>query len=104
MSNRQHGEQAITFVKTLPESEPPEDGILCQEVIRALLHRIHWLDEQEPCEANAEIRRCLRRAFVLFEVRAFQRTLEKSYRKTGRLPEQMPVGNNGHVFDPEEAQ
>lgn len=70
------GEQTITFVRRIPESEAHE-GTLCQELLRVLIDRVHYLDRQVPHVVNVKIRENLRECLVLFEQRAAQRKMEK---------------------------
>ena len=98
LCNKISGEQELVFFKDLPESEPGHDGVLCQEVVRVLLDRVHQLHIQDPCHENVEIVQRLRDILVLFETRAVRRMLEKSYKVTGMHVEQLPRYENGHVF------
>jgi len=52
-------------------------GVLCQEVLRALILRVLFLFEQEPCDETRDIIWHLRQALFLFEVRAYRRKAEK---------------------------
>lgn len=89
----------LRFFRDLPEDGCGHDGVLCQEVLRVLLDRVHCLHVQDPCHENVEVVRHLRGALVQFEQRAARRTLEKSYRRTGLHVEELSVRGNGHVFD-----
>lgn len=93
-------EQILTFVKTLPQGDlNNHDGVLCQEVIRALIDRVLDLNTQVPCHENIEIIEQLRNVLLKFETRAFTRTISKSYAKCGLHIEQLPTKANGHFFD-----
>lgn len=92
--------QRLTFVKTLPEGDPCHDGVLNQEVIRALICRLLELYRQKPHPLTHELIELERRALLLHEVRAFEETVKKSYVKTGLTIEQLPVMKNGHLYDP----
>lgn len=101
LKNKSGTEQILTFIKSLPENDiSNHDGVLCQEVLRALIDRVLDLNNQVPCSANIDIISHLRECLILFETRAFQRTLEKAYAKTGLNIEQLPTLKNGHIFDP----
>lgn len=92
-------EHVLTFVKSLPEGDPTNhDGVMCQEVDRALLSRELELFSQWPCHETTEIIILRRQILSLYEQRAFRHTLDKSYRKCGLHIEQLPVHENGHVF------
>ena len=100
LANKHAGEQTLLFFKDLPVGDlNNHDGVLCQEVLRALIDRVNFLQTTLPCHENVEIATKLRECLVLFETRAARRTLEKSYAKTGLNIEQLPVHENGHVFD-----
>lgn len=93
-------EQVLTFVKSLPDGAASNhDGVLCQEVLRALIDRVLDLNAQKPCHENIEIINNLRETLLLFEQRAFRNTLNKSYAKIGKHIEQLPTKSNGHLFD-----
>ena len=93
-------EQVLTFVKTLPDGDSDNhDGVLCQEVLRALIDRVFDLNRQAPCHENIEIVNHLRASLCLFEQRAFRRTLDKSYALAGLHVEELPVKPNGHIYD-----
>lgn len=99
LANKLKGKQTLTFFKDLPHSEDGHDGVLCQEVIRALTDRVLGLWAQKPCQESTEIIQKLREILILFEVRAAKGTLEKSYSKVGMHVECLPVHSNGHIFD-----
>lgn len=77
------GEQIIRFVRRRDASadklaeEAWEEGILCQELFRVLIHRIQYLDSEAPHPVNVEATLALRKALTGFEARAAQRTIEK---------------------------
>lgn len=98
LSNKGSGTQTLTFFKDLPSNIPGHDGLLCQEVLRALIDRVLELFSEVPCAETAEILQHLRAAFVLFESRAARRLLEKSYAKSGQHVEQLPTDERGHVL------
>lgn len=98
LQNKHSGVQRLQFFKDLPETEAEVDGVLCQEVMRALIDRYLRLFEQAPCVETTEIILKLRECLTLAEKRAFAHTLDKSYRKSGQNIEQVPVQANGHIF------
>jgi hypothetical protein len=99
LENKHEGVQRLVFFKDLPADSAWHDGVLCQEVLRALIDRMLDLWAQRPCHESTEIIQKLRECLVLFETRAARGTLEKSYAKVGQHVEQLPVKANGHVFD-----
>ena len=99
LENKHSGVQRIVFFKDLPHSVDGHDGVLTQEVIRAVLDRMLELFAQKPCSETWKIIKKLRECLILFETRAARGTLEKSYAKVGLHIEQLPTKANGHVFD-----
>lgn len=70
--------QIITFMKRVGSGYPgnrgePHAGTNCQELIRILIDRVKYLDNQIPHEQNQRILRGLRRALAGFELRAAER-------------------------------
>lgn len=67
----------LTFVKREGEGYPfnagHHPGTNCQEVIRALIDRVKYLQEQIPCEENQQIINNLRSCLWEFERRAAKR-------------------------------
>lgn len=53
------------------------DGTTNQEVLRALISRVQFLDKQKHHPNNDEIIKCLRKALILHEQRHLDRLLEK---------------------------
>lgn len=74
-----------------------QQGTNCQEVIRALINRVEFLDNQKPWEGNKVILQHLRETLALFEARAIIRKVDK-----GLLIESLPVGSDGHLIIKEE--
>lgn len=77
------GTQLITFVRRrgddaqlLPERDR-HAGILCQELLRVLVDRVRFLNDEDPCVEDTEIIHHLRDSLRLFESRAARRTIEK---------------------------
>jgi hypothetical protein len=69
-------------------------GPSCQEVLRAVIDRVKFLDGQVPWEGNKEIIKHLRLAIALFEGRALIRKVEK-----GELEiESLPTALDGHLI------
>lgn len=68
-------------------------GPNCQEVIRALIDRVNYLDSEKPWEGNEAIVMHLRSALALFESRAILRKIER-----GELDiENVMLGKDGHI-------
>lgn len=68
-------EQELRFVKRVgakfPGNEPPAyEGVTMQEVVRALLDRLLYVDHQDPCPENAMVFSMLRSVLWLLESRA----------------------------------
>jgi hypothetical protein len=60
--------------KGYPGNKPPANsGTNCQEVLRALIKRVVYLNGQGSCPQNIRIIECLRTSLYLFEYRAAQR-------------------------------
>lgn len=77
------GDQQIRFVrrrgrdgKLLAERDS-SPGILCQELLRVLIDRVCYLNDEDPCSEDVAIIQGLRNALRLFEARAARRTIEK---------------------------
>lgn len=70
------------------------EGVTNQEVLRALIERIKFLNSQIPWELNKDIIYHLRMALVLHEARALIRKVEKEE----LWPEKLPVGKDGHFM------
>lgn len=85
--------ESLTFVKR--DYDPANNlnylqnhgGTTNQEVLRALIDRVKYLDTQLPCAENKEIIYHLRMALILHEARALKRKVEKG----SLLPEKVPT-------------
>lgn len=66
--------QSIQFVKREGEKFPfnccSYPGTNCQEVLRVLIDRTEYLQNQQPCAETEAIIASLRNALLLFEIRA----------------------------------
>src|SRR5262245_26997718 len=87
------GHTMLQFVQREPHHEPKE-GVINQEVLRALIDRVQVLDSERPWEGNQAILYHLRIALVLHEVRAMMRKVEKDELQ----PELVSVGDDGHFI------
>lgn len=71
------GVQELIFMKREGEKFPlnrgNHPGTNCQEVIRALINRVQYLQRQIPCAENLIILNSLRTALFAFESRAARR-------------------------------
>jgi hypothetical protein len=69
--------QALVFMKREGPAYPfnlgHHSGTNCQEVIRALIERVKYLQHQVACDENETIIQLLRQSLRLFEYRAAQR-------------------------------
>lgn len=70
------------------------EGTNNQEVLRALIERLKFLNFQMHCDLNKDIMYHLRMALVLHEARALIRKVEKGE----LIPEKLPVGKDGHFM------
>ena len=85
------GKTHLQFVSREPLHDPRE-GVINQEVLRALIDRVECLNEEVPWAGNADILHHLRMALVLHEARALVRHVQK-----GELrPETLVTGADGH--------
>lgn len=83
--------EELRFVKRTGNELWP--GTINQEVIRALIDRVIFLDNQVPWSKNDEILYHLRMALVLHETRALERKVEKGE----LLPENVKLNSDdGH--------
>lgn len=85
----------LQFVQRAPHHEPKE-GVQCQEVLRALIHRVKILNSELSWTGNKEIIFHLRAALLLFETRALFRHLDKDEIE----PEKFKTGDDGHFAYP----
>ena len=76
-NNKSPGHTILTFFKDEEINGEGFNGTINQEVLRALIDRIKFLDSQKPHPVNDEIINCLRKAIVLHEQRHLDRLLEK---------------------------
>jgi hypothetical protein len=69
--------QVLVFMKREGKGYPfnvgHHSGTNCQEVIRALIERVKYLQQQVACDQNEQIIQLLRQSLRLFEDRAAQR-------------------------------
>ncbi len=70
-------EQNLVFVKRkgpgFPGNKNKYPGTTCQSVLRALVDRVQYLDNQIPCRENKAILNNLKESIWLFEKRAADR-------------------------------
>lgn len=86
--------QTLQFVQRRRHNPelPDMEGVTNQEVCRALIARMQFLDKQAPSDINKDIIHHLRMVIILHEVRALIRKVEK-----GELhPEHILQGDDGH--------
>ena len=112
-----HGPRSyIQFNKSQRIHENGRHGVTCQEVLRVLIDRVKYLQEQLPCEENKYIIANLRSAIYYFELRADRRKQQKVNRTTKEHEsyswgggkerryfdieniELAPVGEDGHLL------
>ncbi len=90
--------QRISFVKRRVPADPGRvdlrDGTNCQELLKVLINRVLFLDQEARHPMNRVLLLCLRRALVLFETRALERKVEKHT----LLPETLDYSSHdGHL-------
>lgn len=85
------GKTRLQFVQRLP-FHAKKEGVLTQEVLRALIDRVQVLDKETPWEGNEEILYHLRMALALHEARALTRKVFKKELN----PEHVTLGPDGH--------
>lgn len=81
----------LQFVSRAP-LHPPIEGVINQEVLRALIDRVQVLDAEVPWIGNQQILHHLRMALALHEARAMLRHVEKGEIR----PERVIIGTDGH--------
>jgi hypothetical protein len=98
------GKQRITFLKREGEGYPGNighyPGTNCQEVLRVLIDRIEYLDNQIPCNENKLILDNLKSAYWQFEKRAAERH-RKEFPYSVFHPDdayRYPIGEDGHIL------
>lgn len=87
-----NGKSTLRFVNRNPGCE--REGTTNQEVLRALISRVQFLDSQIHWPLNEEIIHHLRMSIALHEARALIRKQEKVQIKI----EHKPVGDDGHLI------
>lgn len=94
------GSQILHFVKRMGEGYPGNDsayaGTLIQEVLRALIDRMTYVNKQISCDNNTRVLFYLRMALFQLEERAAQRHGKRFRPKAFEL-EQFEPGANGHL-------
>jgi hypothetical protein len=95
--------QLVEFVKKVgdnfPGNRPPEhSGTNCQEILRVLIDRVKYLNQQKPSEENLDILLFLRLSLYKFEKRA-ARLKGVSFSNTSHIEELEPCKICGHIFD-----
>ena len=96
--------QSITFVKrdNPPEKYPGNEGhypgVIIQEVLRVLIDRVKYLDNQVPAPENYDILIHLREAFWDLERRAHRRHGSAIRVLSKHIEEYEPCQTCGHIF------
>lgn len=85
------GRHHLQFVQRHPH--PPKQGTTNQEVCRALIDRVKFLNAEVPWEGNAQIIYHLRMVIALHEARAMFRHIEKHDYEI----EHAKLGHDGHL-------
>lgn len=85
------GTQILQFVQRAPR--PLHEGTTNQEVLRAVIDRVKFLNSEVPWDGNTQIIHHLRMAIALHESRALVRHVEK-----GDLAIELALlGSDGHL-------
>lgn len=103
------GTTMLTFVKRIGErypgnEGPAHEGVIVQEVLRALIHRVQYVDQQRPDERNRAVITLFRAALRSLEVRAAHErgdlvAVAQAANVGGRLPEEWETCRTcGHAF------
>ena len=93
----------ITFMKRLGPNYPGNSGVAnagtnCQEVLRILIDRCKYLNNQIPCEETTLVIAHLREALLLFEIRA-ARIKGHTYIHDGSpIESKVPCKTCGHIY------
>lgn len=91
----------LVFVKREGEKYPgnvgAHPGTTMQEVLRALIHRLQYVDAQIPDRANAETLYCLRNALWFLEWRAARRHGREADLQFDRIELQEVCPQCGHI-------
>lgn len=88
------GNELLEFVNRGHDRDAP--GTNNQEVLRVLINRVKFLNDELPWEGNEQILHHLRMAFVLHE----SRHLEQLVKRDELKPELAPIGKDGHFRTP----
>lgn len=86
--------QRISFVKDESINGDGHVGTNCQELLRVLINRVEFLDNQLTHENNQKIIDYLRKALILFESRHLERLVDK-----GMAVEKLLTFSDGHLVD-----
>jgi hypothetical protein len=96
----------ITFMKREGENYPGNKdsypGTNCQELIRVLIDRLKYLNNQIPCPENKDALQYLRQALLSFEIRAAKRhqLFKGGNWMSMQIIETLPVCHIcGHIID-----
>jgi len=87
-----NGTETLCFVNRNKGNKHP--GTNNQEVLRALINRVQFLNKQIPWRGNEEIISHLRKALVLHESRHIERLVDRRLMN----PENVPTGKDGHFI------
>jgi hypothetical protein len=87
------GGTGLTFFKDATINSNGYAGTTNQEVLRALIDRVKFLDKQVPHAGNQDIIYHLRQALILHEMRHLQRLVDK-----GEAVELIKINKNGHFI------
>jgi len=94
--------EPIYFFKKIGEGFPgntgePHIGTNCQELLRVLIDRVKYLDNQIPCEENKKIISSLRNALYNFEYRAAKRRNQLNWDFSDPIENEPACKECGHI-------
>ena len=95
LNGQEKEEIELTFYKDSAINGNGYDGTTNQEVLRALIDRVKFLNKQNPHRFNDEIIYHLRQALALHEMRHIERCVEENY----PIENVKLVGSNDHFIN-----
>ena len=112
-----NGHEKITFIKRSGKQVQHDEqypGTNSQELLRVLIDRTKYLNDQLTCDESGDILYYLRQALFIYEARAYRRKEQGHNRKdanhiangerykdipfTEMLIEMLPTGVDGHIL------
>ena len=100
-------EGQMALIRFVMRNDPPDKypgnddafpGVIIQELLRAILDRMDYLDKQNPCDENKWIMGHLREAFMGLEIRAHRRHDTAMPELDAPIETYEPCPTCGHIF------